>query len=168
MSEAVHTPPLRCALGSGRARLQPLGQDLGRVVRANVQQPSWARPVVRGSGRQGSSRSWLGTSPGHGGCGDQAALLAVVWRISNWCGAWIPRLVCRRRGLYQASIHSKIAEASSSWVAHRRVSRSSRCRVDQNDSIIVLSTDEATRPSDPSLLPSSISHGEPGRAGRPR
>jgi hypothetical protein len=35
-------------------------------------------------------------------------------------------------------------------VSHRVVSSSSRCIVDQNDSIIVLSTEEATRPIDPS------------------
>src|SRR3979409_537924 len=59
-------------------------------------------------------------------------------------------LVWRRRGLYQASIHSKIAWDSWVLVSHRWVSRSSRCIVDQNDSIMVLSTDEATRPIEPS------------------
>ncbi len=58
-------------------------------------------------------------------------------------------LVWRRRGLYQASIHSKIAEDNWAGVAQSRVSSSSRCIVDQNDSIMV-STLEATRPIDPS------------------
>src|SRR3954447_21379843 len=62
----------------------------------------------------------------------------------------MPIAVCRRRGLYQASIHSKIAAPSSSGVSQIRWSRSSRCMVDQNDSIIELSTEEATRPMDPS------------------
>lgn len=57
---------------------------------------------------------------------------------------------CRRCGLHQASIHSKIADASCSVVSQVRVSSSSRCIVDQNDSIVVLSTDQATRPIDPS------------------
>jgi len=52
--------------------------------------------------------------------------------------------------LYQASIHSKIAAASSVLVAQVRVSRSSRCIVDQNDSNMVSSTLEATRPIEPS------------------
>lgn len=43
-------------------------------------------------------------------------------------GLSMPRLLCRRRGLYQASIHSKIAEASSARVVQRRVSCSSRRR----------------------------------------
>ena len=38
---------------------------------------------------------------------------------SNSTGLSMPRLVWRRRGLYQASIHSKIAEASCCWVAQR-------------------------------------------------
>ena len=59
-------------------------------------------------------------------------------------------LVCRRRGLYQASIHSKIAEDSWAGESQSRVSSSSRCMVDQNDSMRVLSTLEATRPIEPS------------------
>ena len=59
-------------------------------------------------------------------------------------------LVCRRRGLYHASIHSKIAWDSWGLVSHRAVSSCSRCIVDQNDSIVVLSTEDATRPIDPS------------------
>ena len=47
-------------------------------------------------------------------------------------------LVCRRRGWYQPSVHSKIAWASWVLVPHRWVSRSSRCIVDQNDSITAL------------------------------
>lgn len=58
-------------------------------------------------------------------------------------------LVCRRAGLYQASIHSKIAAPSSARDDQVCRSRSSRCIVDQNDSIIVLSTLDATRPIDP-------------------
>jgi hypothetical protein len=58
-------------------------------------------------------------------------------------------LVWRRRGLYHASIHSNIAWDSWALVFHPWVSRSSRCIVDQNDSIIVLSTDDATRPMEP-------------------
>ena len=60
-------------------------------------------------------------------------------------------LVSRRRGLYQASIHSKIACDSWTFVSHRWVSRTSRYIVDQNDSIIALST-EATRPIEPGSL----------------
>ena len=48
------------------------------------------------------------------------------------------------------SIHSKTAGASSAWQAHVERSRSSRCMVDQSDSIIVSSALEATRPLDPS------------------
>lgn len=59
-------------------------------------------------------------------------------------------LVWRRSGLYHASIHSMIAWGSCCLVSHRAVSSSSRCIVDQSDSIIVLSTEEATRPVDPS------------------
>ena len=54
----------------------------------------------------------------------------------------------RRRGLYQASIHSKIACDSWTFVSYRWVSRTSRCIVDQKHSIIALST-EATRPIEP-------------------
>ena len=60
-------------------------------------------------------------------------------------------LVSRRRGLYQASIPSKIACDSWTFVSHRWVSRTSRYIVDQNDSIIALST-EATRPIEPGSL----------------
>lgn len=58
-------------------------------------------------------------------------------------------LVWRRSGLHHASIHSMIAWGSCCLVSHRAVSSSSRCIVDQSDSIIVLSTEEATRPVDP-------------------
>jgi hypothetical protein len=47
-------------------------------------------------------------------------------------------------------IHSKIAEPSCSGFSHLRVSNSSRSMVEQNDSIIELSTLEAARPMDPS------------------
>jgi hypothetical protein len=57
-------------------------------------------------------------------------------------------LVSRRRGLYQASIPSKIACDSWTFVSYRWVSTTSRCIVDQNDSIIALST-EATRSIEP-------------------
>jgi hypothetical protein len=40
---------------------------------------------------------------------------------------------------------------SCCWLDRRWVSSSSRCIVDQNDSIMVLSTDEATRPIEPSI-----------------
>lgn len=53
-------------------------------------------------------------------------------------------------GVDQASIHSKTAEASWSWLSQRRVSSSWDCMVEENDSIIVLSTLEATRPMEPS------------------
>ena len=62
----------------------------------------------------------------------------------------MPRLVCRRRGLYQPSIHSKIAADSCSVLAQVRVSSSSRCIVNQNDPTIVLWTELATRPIEPS------------------
>ncbi len=45
----------------------------------------------------------------------------------------------RRFGLYQHSIHSKIAVASSARVLQVLESRSSSCIVPQNDSIIELS-----------------------------
>lgn len=53
----------------------------------------------------------------------------------------LPRLACRRRGLYQASIHSKMALATTSGFGQVRMSSSSRCMLDQNDSIML-----ATRP----------------------
>jgi len=58
--------------------------------------------------------------------------------------------VSRRRGLYQASIPSKIACDSWTFVSHRWVSRTSRYIVDQNDSIIALFT-EAARPIEPGV-----------------
>ena len=78
----------------------------------------------------------------------EAAVSLAAAHCSYASGARSLILVCRRRGLYQASIHSKIACDSWTFVSHRWVSRSSRCIVDQNDSIIVLST-EATRPIEP-------------------
>jgi hypothetical protein len=51
--------------------------------------------------------------------------------------------------LYQASIHSKIADASSVLVVQRRWSSSSRCVVDQKLSVIELSSLLATRPIPP-------------------
>jgi hypothetical protein len=54
-------------------------------------------------------------------------------------GAEHPEAVPATR-LYPASIHSENADASSSMVRQRRVSSSSRCIVDQSDSIMVLST----------------------------
>jgi len=52
-------------------------------------------------------------------------------------------------GLWKPSIHSKIAEPSSSLVAQVRRSSSSCCIVDQNDSMSPLSTELATRPIEP-------------------
>src|SRR5579875_2267512 len=60
-------------------------------------------------------------------------------RVSNSAGLSIPILECRRLGLYQHSIHSKMAFASSFLVFHAFRSRSSSCIVPQNDSIIELS-----------------------------
>ena len=58
--------------------------------------------------------------------------------------------VWRRRGLYQASIHSKMAAASSRRVVQVYRSNNSRCRVPKNDSIIALSNEEPTRSIEPS------------------
>ena len=70
-----------------------------------------------------------------------------------WCasGARSLILVSRRRGLYQASIPSKIACDSWTFVSYRWVSRTSRYIVDQTIRIIALST-EATRPIEPGSL----------------
>ena len=54
-------------------------------------------------------------------------------------GLRIPMLECRRFGLYQHSIHSNTADASSSRVSHVLESSNSSCIVPQNDSIIALS-----------------------------
>ena len=54
-------------------------------------------------------------------------------------GLCIPMLEWRRFGLYQHSIHSKMALASSSRVRQILESSSSSCMVPQNDSIIALS-----------------------------
>ena len=62
-----------------------------------------------------------------------------VWRVSKVIGLCIPMLEWRRFGLYQHSIHSKMALASSSRVCHVLESSSSSCIVPQNDSIIALS-----------------------------
>src|SRR3954454_9392010 len=62
-----------------------------------------------------------------------------AWSFSNSIGLRMPRLEWRRFELYQHSIHSKTALASSSRVSHFRRSRTSSCRVPQNDSIIALS-----------------------------
>ena len=62
-----------------------------------------------------------------------------VWSFSNSIGLRIPRLEWRRFGLYQHSIHSKMALASSSRVVHFRGSSTSSCRVPQKDSIMALS-----------------------------
>jgi hypothetical protein len=48
-------------------------------------------------------------------------------------------LECHRSVLYQHSIHSKMALASSSRVSQFLVSRISSCRVPQKDSIMELS-----------------------------
>jgi transposase len=69
----------------------------------------------------------------------QAVSFGGVWRASNVTGACIPMLECRRLGLYQHSIHSNIALASSSRVFHCLMSSSSSCRVPQKDSIMALS-----------------------------
>ena len=53
-------------------------------------------------------------------------------------------------GLYQPSIHSRIALESCSMLFHVRVSSSSRCMVDQKLSTTLLSTELATRPMLPS------------------
>jgi hypothetical protein len=63
----------------------------------------------------------------------------------------MPGLVWRRRGLYQPSIHSRIAADSCSVLFHERVSSSSRCTVDQKLSTMALSSELATR----LMLPSS-------------
>src|SRR5690606_6466080 len=52
--------------------------------------------------------------------------------------------------LYQPSIHSKIARASSARVSQVRLSSSSSWSVPKKDSIIALSSAEATRPIEPS------------------
>jgi len=54
-------------------------------------QPVWLNQVHPSSGS-------LPRSPGHGGCGDHAAVAAVVGRASSSAGASMPILVCRRRG----------------------------------------------------------------------
>jgi hypothetical protein len=61
-------------------------------------------------------------------------------------GLRIPMLECLRFGLYQHSIHSKIALASSSRVCQAFVSSSSSCIVPQKDSIIALSKQSPTVP----------------------
>ena len=53
-------------------------------------------------------------------------------------GLCIPMLEWRRFGLYQHSIHSKMALASSSRVRHILESSNSSCIVPQNDSIITV------------------------------
>lgn len=55
-----------------------------------------------------------------------------------------------RRRLCQTSIHSTSAAAGSVLVDLGWVSSSSRFMVDQNDSMIVLFTEDATRPIEPS------------------
>src|SRR5262249_3277218 len=62
-----------------------------------------------------------------------------VWTCSNSMGLRIPMLECRLSGLYQHSIHSKIALASSSRFFHVFRSRTSIWSVPQNDSIMALS-----------------------------
>ena len=52
--------------------------------------------------------------------------------------------------MYQASIHSKMAAASSRRVVQVCRSSNSRCRVPKNDSIIALSNEEPTRSIEPS------------------
>ena len=61
----------------------------------------------------------------------------------------LPRLECRLYGLYQHSIHSIIADASSPLVCHLHVSSSSICMLPQNDSIMALSKQSPTVPIDP-------------------
>jgi hypothetical protein len=62
-----------------------------------------------------------------------------VRRVSKVIGLCIPMLEWRLLGLYQHSIHSNTALASSSRVCHCFESSSSSCIVPQNDSIIALS-----------------------------
>src|SRR5207244_3715359 len=76
---------------------------------------------------------------GHPSCGGQRSWSDGVWCCSNSIGLNILILEWRRVGLYQHSIHSKMALASSSRVFHVFWSRTSSCRVPQNDSIMALS-----------------------------
>lgn len=59
-------------------------------------------------------------------------------------------MVCRRVGSQNDSIYSNIADESSAREVQTEQSRSSRCVVDQKLSMSALSTDDATRPIDPS------------------
>ena len=72
---------------------------------------------------------------GHFGWG-QAPWSGGLSRVSKSAGLSIPRLECLRVGLYQHSVHSKVAFASSFLDFHAFRSRSSICMVPQNDSII--------------------------------
>src|SRR4051812_4413881 len=71
-------------------------------------------------------------------------------RSSKATGRSIPILECLLKGLYQHSIHSNTAAASSALVDHFLVSRSSSCIVPQNDSITALSKQSPTVPIEPS------------------
>ena len=48
------------------------------------------------------------------------ALRGVLSVFSKFTGDFWPRPLCRRRGLYQASIHVKIAMRASATVSHVR------------------------------------------------
>ncbi|WP_224390691.1 MFS transporter [Pseudonocardia sp. ICBG1293] len=65
--------------------------------------------------------------------------LGGVWAASKSFGESIPILEWRRNGLYQHSIHSKMAVASSARVFQVLESSSSSCMVPQNDSTRELS-----------------------------
>ncbi len=67
------------------------------------------------------------------------AATGMAWVCSYCRGLSMPSVEWRRRGLYQASMYSKIARASSSRVAQFCRSSSSSCRVPKNDSTMELS-----------------------------
>jgi hypothetical protein len=147
----------------GPARIDP-ESEVGIVPRCPL--PYWGWGAIPDQyGRRWDCDDWGEPAAAESGVDRPAAAAAVVGAARATLGRRLGvadgvvfvghgerslMLVWRRRGLYQASIHSKIAWDSWCLVSHRVVSSSSRCIVDQNDSIIVLSTEEANRPIDPS------------------